>query len=110
MEGLGAGLARRGGDVSEYECNERLAVAVRASSAQYDDLDTLARLRVRLDRAAASETGLRGSEPLLPLSCLTEQRWAKAGWTWHWQLSLLNTKSYNSLLGGHNLNLDKMLI
>ncbi|KAK9833447.1 hypothetical protein WJX81_006327 [Elliptochloris bilobata] len=57
MEGLGESLGGRAGGLSEYTLAGRLDAAVRASSAQFDDPDTLARLRIRLARATASETG-----------------------------------------------------
>jgi len=57
MEGLGETLSARAGSLSEYVLAGRLDAAVRASSAQFDDPDTLGRLRVRLGRATSSETG-----------------------------------------------------
>ena len=46
-------------EVSEFTLNGSLDAAIRASNAQFDDADTLARLRVRMERAAAHETGVR---------------------------------------------------
>lgn len=57
MEGLGGSLGGRAGALSEYALAGRLDAAVRASSAQFDDPDMLGRLRIRLARATASETG-----------------------------------------------------
>ncbi len=64
MEGLGETLSARAGSLSEYVLAGRLDAAVRASSAQFDDPDTLGRLRVRLGRATSSETG--APPPALP--------------------------------------------
>ena len=57
MDGLVGPLSGRAGGLSEYALAGRLDSAVRASSAQFDDPDTLARLRIRLSRATASEIG-----------------------------------------------------
>ena len=57
MEGLGKALGGRAGGLSEYALAGRLDAAVRASSAQFDDPDTLARLRVRLAHFGTSATG-----------------------------------------------------
>ena len=60
MEGVGEALGGRAGGLSEYLLAGRLDAAVRASSAQFDDPDTLARLRVRLATSKSScETGAR---------------------------------------------------
>lgn len=57
MEGLGKALGGRAGGLSQYVLAGRLDAAVRASSAQFDDPDMLARLRVRLNNVGATETG-----------------------------------------------------
>ena len=57
MEGLGRALGGRAGGLSQYVLAGRLDAAVRASSAQFDDPDTLARLRVRLTNVGSSSTG-----------------------------------------------------
>lgn len=45
------------GELSEFALNSSLDAAVRASNAQYDAPDVLERLRVRLPRGSAFETG-----------------------------------------------------
>lgn len=57
MESLGAELERPAKEITEYGLTGFLDAAVRASSAQYDDPDLIARLRIRLDQATGSETG-----------------------------------------------------
>lgn len=57
LEGVGPALGRPARDLTEYGLGGALDAAARASSAQYDDPDALARLRIRLEPAAASELG-----------------------------------------------------
>lgn len=45
------------GELSEFALNSCLDAAVRASNAQYDAPDVVERLRVRLPRGSAFETG-----------------------------------------------------
>ena len=66
MEGLGKALGGRAGGLSQYVLAGRLDAAVRASSAQFDDPDTLARLRVRLTNVAGSNTGAPVLQVLSP--------------------------------------------
>ena len=44
-------------EISVYSLNSALDTAVRASSAQYDDPDTIARLQIRLEESVGTETG-----------------------------------------------------
>ena len=57
MDLVGSELGRPAGELSEYSLNGSLDAAVRASSAQYDSPDILDRLRLRLHRQLASDTG-----------------------------------------------------
>ena len=57
LDGIGPVLSRPARGLSEYGLGGCLDAAVRASSAQYDDPSSLARLRVRLEPSAASERG-----------------------------------------------------
>jgi hypothetical protein len=57
MESLGSELERPAKEIIEYGLTGFLEAAVRASSAQYDDPDLIARLRIRLDQGTGSETG-----------------------------------------------------
>eukprot|EP00891_Asterochloris_glomerata_P003662 jgi/Astpho2/3662/e_gw1.00059.4.1_t len=57
MDQVGPLLTGNAVEVSEFTLNGSLDAAIRASNAQFDDADTLARLRVRMERAAAHETG-----------------------------------------------------
>ena len=57
MDAVGSSLGRRASEMSEYVLNGHLDAAVRASNAQYDDADVLDRLRVKLEKGSASETG-----------------------------------------------------
>lgn len=51
------------GELSEFALNSCLDAAVRASNAQYDAPDVLERLRVRLPRGSAFETGAPLTKP-----------------------------------------------
>ncbi|KAK9864643.1 hypothetical protein WJX84_011115, partial [Apatococcus fuscideae] len=57
MDLVGSELGKPAGELSEYSLNGSLDAAVRASSAQYDSPDILDRLRLRLHRQLASDTG-----------------------------------------------------
>ena len=56
---VGPLLTGNAAEVSEFTLNGSLDAAIRASNAQFDDADTLARLRVKMERAAAHETGVQ---------------------------------------------------
>lgn len=68
MEGLGKALGGRAGGLSQYVLAGRLDSAVRASSAQFDDPDMLARLHVRLTNFGSSSTGAPAAHSLTTLT------------------------------------------
>lgn len=57
IEGMNQDLGRDVAEISVYSLNSALDTAVRASSAQYDDPDTIARLQIRLEESVGTETG-----------------------------------------------------
>lgn len=57
MDLLGPDLGRKAQEMSEYQLNGSLDAAIRASNAQFDDADVLDRLRVKLAKPTATETG-----------------------------------------------------
>lgn len=57
MDLLGPHLGKKAQDMSEYQLNGSLDAAIRASNAQFDDADVLDRLRVKLAKPTAMETG-----------------------------------------------------
>lgn len=57
MDLLGPDLGNKAGEMSEYQLNGSLDAAIRASNAQFDDADILDRLRVKLAKPTAMETG-----------------------------------------------------
>ena len=57
MDLLGPDLGKKAQEMSEYQLNGSLDAAIRASNAQFDDADVLDRLRVKLAKPTAMETG-----------------------------------------------------
>ncbi len=57
IEGMNQDLGKDVADISVYSLNSALDTAVRASSAQYDDPDIIARLQIRLEESVGTETG-----------------------------------------------------
>ena len=57
IEGMNQDLGRDVAEISVYSLNSALDTAVRASSAQYDDPDIIARLQIRLEESVGTETG-----------------------------------------------------
>ena len=59
IEGMNQDLGRDVRDISVYSLNSALDSAVRASSAQHEDPDIIARLQIRLEDSVGTETGAR---------------------------------------------------
>ena len=57
IDGMNQDLGKDVRDISVYSLNSALDTAVRASSAQYDDPDIIARLQIRLEESIGTETG-----------------------------------------------------
>ncbi|CAL5229384.1 g12698 [Coccomyxa viridis] len=57
IEGMNQDLGKDVADISVYSLNSALDTAARASSAQYDDPDVIARLQIRLEESVGTETG-----------------------------------------------------
>ena len=57
IDGINQDLGKDVREISVYSLNSALDTAVRASSAQYDDPDTIARLQIRLEESIGTETG-----------------------------------------------------
>ena len=57
IDGINQDLGKDVRDISVYSLNSALDTAVRASSAQHDDPDTIARLQIRLEESVGTETG-----------------------------------------------------
>lgn len=57
IDGVNQDLGRDVRDISVYSLNSALDTAVRASSAQHDDPDIIARLQIRLEESLGTETG-----------------------------------------------------
>ena len=57
IDGINQDLGKDVREISVYSLNSALDTAVRASSAQYDDPDTIARLQIRLEESVGTETG-----------------------------------------------------
>ncbi len=57
IDGVNHDLDRDVRDISVYSLNSALDTAVRASSAQHDDPDIIARLQIRLEESLGTEAG-----------------------------------------------------
>ena len=57
IDGINQDLGKDVRDISVYSLNSALDTAVRASSAQCDDPDIIARLQIRLEESVGTETG-----------------------------------------------------
>ena len=57
IDGINQDLGKDVRDISVYSLNSALDTAVRASSAQHDDPDIIARLQIRLEESIGTETG-----------------------------------------------------
>lgn len=64
IDGMNQDLGKDVRDISVYALNSALDAAVRASSAQYDDPDIIARLQIRLEDSVGTETGVVTCCPL----------------------------------------------
>lgn len=84
MDLVGPNLGKRAQDMSEYQLNGSLDAAIRASNAQFDDADVLDRLRVKLAKPTAMETGqapsLYGQVHVCRCNCLIKASSACGSW------------------------------